>query len=228
MAEEEGKGGRRPSLKLQWAGMLSFLGGLFLLISFISPYWLASWAETHTEFMNMGLWEFCFNGMRYPGSLIDKAYWGCHHIFSEEYRMIREWLLPGWLIVVQAFMTIALIPAFLSQLVAALVVMRLPISIMLFESEAMMMSCVMSALSASLIFLSLWIFGDNAFARYWLLNPNFNHLSWSYVLALFAMFLLLGATAAYYVEYRKSKRRPRSRTPTEGRSESGFNAALHI
>jgi hypothetical protein len=43
----------------------------------------------------MGLWEFCFDGFRYPRFQFDKKFTGCHYVFSEEYRIIREWLLPG-------------------------------------------------------------------------------------------------------------------------------------
>ena len=35
-----------------------------LLIAFCSPYWLQSWEDTHSPFLNMGLWEFCFYRFR--------------------------------------------------------------------------------------------------------------------------------------------------------------------
>ena len=41
-----------------------FLGGVLLLIGFCSPYWLQSWSDTHSPFINMGLWEYCFYKMR--------------------------------------------------------------------------------------------------------------------------------------------------------------------
>ena len=42
-----------------------------LLIAFCSPYWLQSWEDTHSPFLNMGLWEFCFYRFR---SLIPYPY----------------------------------------------------------------------------------------------------------------------------------------------------------
>lgn len=41
--------------------------------------------------------------------------------------MIREWLLPGWLMAVQAFVTLALILSLSAQIVLACVVVRWPL-----------------------------------------------------------------------------------------------------
>ena len=60
-----------------------------------SPHWLVSWHDTYSPFKNMGLWEFCFNRFRYPNYQFDKLFDGCHYIFSQEYYVIWEWLLPG-------------------------------------------------------------------------------------------------------------------------------------
>ena len=63
-----------------------------------SPYWLVSWEYTFSPFKSMGLWEFCFKDYRHPHFQFDKLFTGCHYVFSEEYRIIREWLLPGKII----------------------------------------------------------------------------------------------------------------------------------
>lgn len=43
----------------------------------------------------MGLWTYCFDHFRYPHYQFDKLFDGCNTVFSEEYYVIREWLLPG-------------------------------------------------------------------------------------------------------------------------------------
>ena len=65
------------------------------LLLVISPYWLVSWEDTYSPFKNMGLWEFCFSRFRYPNYQFDKLFDGCHYIFSQEYYVIWEWILPG-------------------------------------------------------------------------------------------------------------------------------------
>ena len=64
-------------------------------MSFASPYWLQSWATTESPFNNMGLWEFCFQDFRHPDYQFDTLFNGCHWIWGEYYRLIREKLLPG-------------------------------------------------------------------------------------------------------------------------------------
>ena len=93
------------------------MAGLLLLMAFASPYWLVSWEDTQSPFKNMGLWEFCFYKFRHPDYQFDKLFTGCHALYGNEYRLIREKLLPGWLMVVQLFVTIALIFSFVGQMV---------------------------------------------------------------------------------------------------------------
>ena len=96
-------------------------------MSFASPYWLQSWEDTQSPFKNMGLWEFCFYKFRHPDYQFDHLFHGCHALYGDEYRLIREKLLPGWLIVVQLFVTLALITSFLGQLVIVCLLLRVPL-----------------------------------------------------------------------------------------------------
>ena len=64
-------------------------------MSFASPYWLQSWGGTESPFENMGLWEFCFHNFRHPDYQYDTLFDGCHWVWGNEYRYIREKLLPG-------------------------------------------------------------------------------------------------------------------------------------
>ena len=75
--------------------MTAFVGGLLLVMSFASPYWLVSWENTESPFKNMGIWEFCFYKFRHPDYQFDHLFTGCHAVYGDEYRLIREKLLPG-------------------------------------------------------------------------------------------------------------------------------------
>lgn len=77
------------------AGIFSFLGSVMVLISFASPYWLASYESTYSNFVRLGLWETCFRNYRHPSYQFDQTFNGCNYIFSDEYQIIKAWLLPG-------------------------------------------------------------------------------------------------------------------------------------
>lgn len=49
----------------------------------------------------------------------------------QEYYVIREWLLPGWLLCVQTFVTLAFILSFAAQGLIALMVIRYPLEFIL-------------------------------------------------------------------------------------------------
>ncbi len=104
---------------------------LLLLMAFASPYWLVSWEDTMSPFKNMGLWEFCFFKFRHPDYQFDKLFTGCHALYSDEYRLIREKLLPGWLMVVQLFVCVVLILAFIGMLVQVALLLRYPLEVIL-------------------------------------------------------------------------------------------------
>ena len=112
---------------LFYGSIASFVSGVLLLMSFASPYWLQSWEDTQSPFKNMGLWEFCFYKFRHPDYQFDHLFHGCHALYGDEYRLIREKLLPGWLMVVQLFVTLALIASFLGQMVIVCLLLRAPL-----------------------------------------------------------------------------------------------------
>lgn len=85
----------KTSKELYYGSIASFVGLLCLVISYISPYWLQSWEDTQSPFKRMGLWEFCFYKFRHPDYQFDHLFHGCHPLYGEEYRLIREKLLPG-------------------------------------------------------------------------------------------------------------------------------------
>lgn len=129
--------------------LLTYIAGMFLIIAFcryvklaisklinshlniFSPYWVKSFEETHSEFKNMGLWEYCFEQFRYPYYQFPHLFDGCHHVFSQEFYVIREWLLPPWLMAVQAFVTMSFLLSFSTQVVMALQLCRWPLEFIL-------------------------------------------------------------------------------------------------
>lgn len=105
--------------------------------------------------------------------------------------MIREYLLPGWLMAVQTFVTLAFIDTFLALGVMACEICRYPLKFVL-RYEWLLTSCCFVAVSISSIFLffGVLIFGLNAYRRDWIMYPKFNIISWSFVFAVIAMVLL--------------------------------------
>lgn len=111
--------------------ILSYIGGVFLLMAFCAPYWISSYDESFSSFKNMGLWEYCFKDFRYPYYQFTTTFDGCHHIFSREYYVIREWLLPGWLMVVQTCVTLSFLLTFGALVVMSLELIRWPLKFVL-------------------------------------------------------------------------------------------------
>lgn len=62
---------------------ITYVAGLFLLLSFAGPYWIESYPEMFSSFKHMGLWEYCFDRFRFPSYQFDKLFHGCHYIFSQ-------------------------------------------------------------------------------------------------------------------------------------------------
>lgn len=119
-------------------------------MSFSSPYWIESYDESFSNFKNMGLWEYCFKDFSYPYYQFPRLFNGCHHIFShvsfllsrvrsnltnslylQEYYVIREYLLPGWLMAVQTFVTLAFMYTFAALGIMACEIVRWPLRFVL-------------------------------------------------------------------------------------------------
>ncbi|CAG9107838.1 hypothetical protein JYU34_011391 [Plutella xylostella] len=183
---------------------ITYVSGLFLLLSFAGPYWIESYPEMFSSFKHMGLWEYCFDRFRFPSYQFDKLFHGCHSVFSQEYYVIREWLLPGWLMVVQTFVTLALILSLSAQVIQACVIVRWPLRpILRYEWICISVTCIMDGLASFFLFLAVAIFGGNCYRRDWLLYPSFNVLSWSYAFAVIACMLFGVAAVLLYLESRK-------------------------
>jgi len=175
--------------------IVGFVGFFVMMMAFCSPYWIESYEETRSSFKNMGLWEYCFKNFVYPYYQLPRQFTGCHNIFSHEYYVIREYLLPGWLMSVQAFVTMAFILTFVVLSILALVIIRLPLKgVLQYEWILIRISYLCTAISSVFMFLGVAIFGGCAYRRDWLMYPKFNVLGWSYALAVLT-FMILGVAA---------------------------------
>ncbi|XP_050723815.1 uncharacterized protein LOC127002171 isoform X2 [Eriocheir sinensis] len=199
-----------PSSAMVNSTIVAFVATIFFVISFTSPYWLQSYSYTYSDFNNMGLWEFCFNGFRYPKYQYDHKFMGCNYIFSEEYRIIWSWMLPAWFMAVQTFMTIALLASMTTLVAASLVLVRWPMQmIMRYEWHIIGFCFICQAATVVAIFFAVLVFGLMCWSRDWLLNPNFNYLSWSYALAVLSGGLHAFSGLAYLHESFEAKERKR-------------------
>jgi len=172
--------------------LVSFAGFITLLMAFCSPYWIESYEESQSSFKNMGLWEYCFKNFVYPYYQFPKFFHGCHNVFSHEYYVIREYLVPGWLIAVQFFVTVAFVLAMISMTVLSLVIVRWPLKAVLqYEWIFIRTAFICIAVASFFMFLGVIVFGSCAYRRDWLMYPKFNVLSWSYALAVIS-FIVLG------------------------------------
>lgn len=179
----------------------------------------------------MGLWEYCFRDFSYPYYQFPRLFDGCHHIFSQEYYVIREWLLPGWLMVVQFFVTIAFLLTFGALFLMALELVRWPLKFVLrYEWLLTRISFFCIAISSVCLFLATAIFGGNAYRRDWLLYPKFNVLSWSYALAVVAFMILGVAALVLFGESRRSyelRREAKNLVMQMQMQEPGFHPHHH-
>lgn len=186
--------------------ILAFCSSLMLLISFCSPFWLESYPETYNNFVRLGLWEVCFDQFRFPKYQFDRRFHGCHHVYSEEYRVIQEWLLPGWYLFVQAMVAIAFLFSLLALCAASIALMRF---FLRYEWHIIGSSFIMECIITGTLFLGVAVFGGKCWERDWLLYPNYNHLGWAYGLAVVSMFGHGLAAACFIIETFRARERKR-------------------
>ncbi|GIX68099.1 hypothetical protein CDAR_197191 [Caerostris darwini] len=192
----------RSSWYLLIGGIFAFLASLILFISFCSPYWFESYPETYSEFVRMGLWNFCFRNYRHPSYQYDELFDGCHWVFSYKYQNIRDWMQPAWLIFVQAVMSLSVIFALLSLSCISVILMRFLLKLEVFFIGA---AFVFEAIISVIMFLGVSVFGGMCYNRSWLQYPSFNHLSWAYGLAVVSMFFHMFAAAYLYADTKRAQ-----------------------
>merc|ERR1712020_466644 len=110
--------------------------------------------------------------------------------------------------VVQLFVTLALIASYLGQIVIVCLLLRLPLAwILRFEWHFCATALACKGITAVLLFLSICIFGGECWDRDWLLYPNYNYVSWSYAFAVFSTLGHIIAAVFMFIDSKNAKER---------------------
>ncbi|XP_053211347.1 uncharacterized protein LOC128394988 [Panonychus citri] len=195
--------------KYEATSLLCLIAWIFLIVSFAAPYWLSSFTKAYASFVRLGLWDVCFNNYRHPPYQYDEKFDGCNWIYSAKYQNIREWLQPGWFIMVQAMLTLALI---FTTLALILISASLMYYLVRYHIVVTAVAAGLEAISAICMLIGISIFASYAFERSWLQYPNFNHLDWAYFLAVITMILLFIASGLLIKESWREYQRKRKMT----------------
>ncbi|KAK3088435.1 hypothetical protein FSP39_019167 [Pinctada imbricata] len=178
--------------------ILSIIAIVFLVGAFASPYWVESFTKSQNKFVKAGLWEFCFDEYTFWKDYNGKIYKGCWYIFSDQYRVIWEWLSPPWFIVCQVMVSVCLLFLGIATLILILLVLN---CFPQYLHEVILMGGSFAYFFiVLLVFITGVIFGVKKEDRQWMPRPDQCYLSWSYgffiisgFFTLFAAFVLLKA-----------------------------------
>ncbi|XP_064596691.1 uncharacterized protein LOC135463362 [Liolophura sinensis] len=165
--------------------ILSLISALCVFVSFVTPYWMEQrqYGDSKHKFIRCGLWQFCLNEWNFPQDYMGKNYSGCWYIFAREYDYVRKYMLPGWFIAVQFFMSLNMLIAGLACLIQVQYLLG-----SLFSPLYQKVSCFLSFFSAALSTLSVTIFGVRSQDRFWMPQPDRNFHSWSFGICVLAGF----------------------------------------
>jgi len=164
------------------------------IIALCTDYWLKSSSAAQSEFLNIGLWRGCFNHYHHPHEEPPHNYNGCHDLYSDEYKNIRDWLVPSWLVSCRALGIIAII----LEIVGLIYLVMLLIwvyceSLGCCDDKAgccdrclIYVTPILFILAGVFLMSAAMVFADNAFRLqckdFWVGGgpPNDNHLSYSW------------------------------------------------
>ncbi|KAA3678153.1 uncharacterized protein DEA37_0006300 [Paragonimus westermani] len=166
-------------------------------VSFVSPFWIQSIPDSHSQFERIGLWTACFNGYMRPNDF-NKAYFGCYYIYFVEYDNIREWINPIWLYAVQALSSSGML---MQSLVAFVVLCQTTRSIDRDDVKVTKFNLVGHFYTCITLAASLVAFAVARYDSTWMPYPQFNVLSWSYAVAAMSFALTLIAFIVGFLRY---------------------------
>ncbi|XP_027197216.1 uncharacterized protein LOC113791619 [Dermatophagoides pteronyssinus] len=194
----------RTSFLLIAASYTGLFGLITIIIAFSSPYWLSAHKYTYSSFVRLGLWTFCFDHYKHPPYQYDETFTGCRWIYDPKYHNIRDWLQPGWFIFVQVMITFSMIFS-----TAALMIISIPIMHFLIRYNVVMigLGSLFKCLSAIFGFIGWLVFAVKHDVRSWLMNPRFNHLDWSFYLAILSTLLNASAAIMLAIEMRRARQK---------------------
>lgn len=183
---------------------ISTVSALFVTIAFFSPYWLVTDGELdNPKFLNLGLWEVCFNNFQDIHRFYDTRFTGCMWVFEEEYYIIHDYLLPGFYIAVQFFSTLCF--------VACLVALPLTLAFLRCSRDDDRYVFLLLTMGAVEVFgsicgfLAVVIFGANGDRRDWMPHWQHNDMGWAFALACIGGVFLMPGGVMYMVEARRER-----------------------
>lgn len=164
------------------------------IIALCTDSWLKSSSDVQSDFLNIGLWTGCFHNYRHPHETPERLYDGCHHLDSDEYKNIHDWLVPPWLVSCRVLGIIAII----LEIVGLIYLVMLLIwvyceSLGCCDDKAgccdrclIYVTPILFILAGVFLMSTAMVFADNAFRlqckAFWVGGepPNDNHLSYSW------------------------------------------------
>jgi len=183
------------------------LSYLSTIISFFSPYWLASFPTDklpRPKFTNLGLWFACFDGFHDKGHQFEVKFYGCQHVLLEEYDIIRSELSKPFFVATQFFFTLCFVGMLLSM---AMVLMYLLCIDDYYRVKVLKWIGFDLAISAICGTIALIIFGALGDGRDFMPDWEQNYLSWSFGLGFVGVFLMYVTAVLFLVEARIMRRK---------------------
>jgi len=176
---------------------------VFVFVSFVSPHWLMNIEEFgESPFLNIGLWEVCFNEFSDLTHRYDRVYDGCYWTLAEELHVIDDLSRRPFFVAVQTFMTFV----FILSLLTLCFTVVLASCAEEFEKGLLKLSFVVHFLSFGLGMIAVLIFAVLGDGREWMPHWEHNYLHWGFAFAVIGVLLQFVAGILFWIQYRIVKR----------------------
>ncbi|GFO16803.1 pmp-22/emp/mp20/claudin tight junction [Plakobranchus ocellatus] len=181
-----------------------------LIFAHAFPYWQESEKSRDTGVPNIGLWNICFRkeGIPAPGWITDtlgKRFNRCYYMFERDLRTVRsKWIFKDWFIAVIFFATLGLILQPLAIIFNVLYYVRVCSPHL--EYFLMAVSSLLNLINGFTVAIAIFVFGIMASRdRYWMPQPESNHLSYSWGVAAVVPVLSFIASMCHTVDFLRLK-----------------------
>lgn len=187
-----------------WSVILSFASFVGIAIAFVSPYWLVNdMGMENPPFLNLGLWQACFQNYKDYRYLYDRVYDGCYWTLAEEMHVIEDQMGRPFYVVVQTLFTLCFVLSMLGTVLTTILVLCPGDDS---EKGLLKLSSIMLMLSFFFGFVAVLVFAVMGDARDWMPQWDHNFLSWAFALGVAGVVLQFVAAVLFWVEYRITKR----------------------
>lgn len=176
-----------------------------IIIAFTTPYWLEADGRSPVQkFQRLGLWEACFTGFVDINYKYDREFRGCKWIFDEDYNFIQNFLSPPFFVAVQTLFTLGFVCLLLACLLLMVIILCLTSDKIVFVLRLLAGLTCTAGIFSMIAVITFGALGDE---RDWMPDPDHNHLSWSFGLAVVGALTELGAASLFLVESYLAHRR---------------------